>query len=111
MWGLLHRFLLLNLLQPGEVFADLSDSNVSDILVIFEVAAHNSLLTKVALLSLIQHLLSQTVNFLSIVELKVVKLADVEYSLRVTSTWAKKLSMFGQGPENPLVAERILRGL
>jgi hypothetical protein len=87
LWGLLHHLLFLNLLQPGEVFADLSDSYVSNILVIFEVTPHNSLLTKVALLSLIQHLLCQPVNFLSIVELKVVKLADVEYSLRVTSTW------------------------
>jgi hypothetical protein len=58
LWGLLHHFLFLNLLQPGEVFADLCDSYVSNILVIFEVATHNSLLTKVALLSLIQHLLS-----------------------------------------------------
>jgi len=58
LWGLLHRFLLLNLLQSGEVFTDLCDSYVSYILVIFEVTAHNSLLAKVALLSLIQHLLS-----------------------------------------------------
>ncbi len=67
LWGLLNHLLFLDLLQPGEVFADFCDSYVSYILVIFEVAAHNSLLTKVALLSLIQHLLSQAVNLLPVV--------------------------------------------
>lgn len=78
---------------------------------IFKVATHNSLLAKVALLSLIQHLLSKAVNFLSIVEFKVVKLADVENSLRASSTRTEKLSMLRYGSENSLAVEWILRGL